>query len=283
MNNVIACIDGSSLSECVTTASVWAAKQMGSPLTLMHSLEKEAARTDDDLSGSIGVGSREHLLEELIALDEKRAKLALEHGKLVLDNAKDFAHKAGAKQVDLLQRHGDLIESLSDLEEETRLIVIGRSGSGHAQSSHTIGSHIERVARTSHRPILITVGHFKAPTNFMIAYDGREAADNAIARIAQSPLLLGLPCHLVMAGEATPEKRAKLEEAHRILEEEGFEVTASIIPGKIYSVLTQYREENGIELMAMGAYAHSKVRQFFVGSNTSKMIIESNIPLLILC
>lgn len=282
MNNVIACIDGSSLSECVTTASVWAAKQMGSPLTLMHSLEKEAARTDDDLSGSIGVGSREHLLEELIALDEKRAKLALEHGKLVLENAKEFAHKAGAKQIELLQRHGDLIENLSDLEEETRLIVIGRSGSGHTQSSHTIGSHIERVARTSHRPILITVGQFKAPKNFMIAYDGREAADNAIARIAQSPLLLGLPCHLVMAGEATAEKRAKLEEAHRILEEEGFEVTASITPGKIYPVLTQYREENQIELMAMGAYAHSKVRQFFVGSNTSKMIIESDIPLLIL-
>ncbi|WP_137169976.1 universal stress protein [Marinomonas sp. FW-1] len=282
MKNVIACIDGSSLSECVTTASVWAAKQMGSPLTLMHSLEKEEARTNDDLSGSIGVGSREHLLEELIALDEKRAKLALEHGKLVLENAKEFAHQAGAKQIELLQRHGDLIESLSDVEEETRLIVIGRSGSDHTQSSHTIGSHIERVARTSHRPILITVGQFKAPKNFMIAYDGREAADNAIARIAQSPLLLGLPCHLVMAGEATEERRSKLKEAQRILEEEGFEVTATIIPGKIYPVLTQYREENQIELMAMGAYAHSKVRQFFVGSNTSKMIIESDIPLLIL-
>lgn len=282
MNNVIACIDGSSLSECVTNASVWAAKQMGSPLTLMHSLEKETARTDEDLSGSIGLGSREHLLEELVALDTQRAKLALEHGKLVLENAKEFAHKAGAKQIDLLQRHGDLVENLLDLEEDTRLIVVGRCGSGHTQSAHTIGSHIERVARTLHRPILISVDEFKAPKNFMIAYDGREAADNAIERIAQSPLLLGLPCHLVMAGEATSEKRAKLEEAHRILEEEGFDVTASIIPGKIYSVLTQYREENQIELMAMGAYAHSKVRQFFVGSNTSKMIIESDIPLLIL-
>lgn len=282
MTNIIACIDGSSLSECVTTASVWAAKQMGSPLTLMHSLEKETVRTDEDLSGSIGLGSREHLLEELIALDAKRAKLALEHSKLVLENAKEFAHSAGAKQIELLQRHGDLVENLLDLEEETRLIVVGRCGTDHTQSAHTIGSHIERVARALHRPILISVGQFKAPTNFMIAYDGREAADNAIARIAQSPLLLGLPCHLVMAGDATPERKAKLEEAHRILEEEGFDVTASIIPGKIYPVLTQYREENQIELMTMGAYAHSKVRQFFVGSNTSKMIIESDIPLLIL-
>ncbi|MGB0784274.1 MAG: universal stress protein [Marinomonas sp.] len=282
MMNVIACIDGSSLSECVTTASVWAAKQMDTPITLLHSLEKEAIRTDDDLSGSIGFGSREHLLDELVALDAKRAKLALEHGKLVLENAKEFALKAGAKKIDLVQRHGDLVENLTDLEESTRLIILGRLGSNHTQNAHTIGSHIERVARTSHRPILISVGQFTAPSNFMIAYDGREAADNAIARIAKSPLLLGLPCHLVMAGESTPERQEKIIQAQKRLEDEGFQVTASIIPGKIYPVLTQYREEHQIELMAMGAYAHSKVRQFFVGSNTSKMIIESTIPLLIL-
>lgn len=282
MTNIIACIDGSVLSENVTTASVWAAKQMACPLTLLHSLEKEVTRTDEDLSGSIGFGSREHLLDELVSLDAQRAKLALEHGKLVLENAKAFALKTGAKQIELLQRHGDLVETLADLEEETRLIVIGRLGSNHAMDAHTIGSHIERVARTSHKPILISVDKFKAPTNFMIAYDGREAADNPIARIAKSPLLLGLPCHLVMAGDDTKERRAKLEEAQNILEEEGFEVTSVIQPGKIYPVLTQYRKDHNIELMAMGAYAHSKVRQFFVGSNTTKMIIESDIPLLIL-
>lgn len=282
MTNIIACIDGSALSENITTASVWAAKQIACPLTLLHSLEKEPPRTHEDLSGAIGFGSREHLLDELITLDAQRAKLALEHGKLILENAKSFALKAGAKQIELLQRHGDLVETLSDLEEETRLIVLGRLGTNHAMDAHTIGSHIERVARTSHKPILISVDKFEAPKNFMIAYDGREAANNAIARIAQSPLLLGLPCHLVMVGDDTKERRTKLEEAQNILEEEGFQVTSTIQPGKIYPTLTQYRNEHNIELMVMGAYAHSKVRQFFVGSNTTKMIIESNIPLLIL-
>ncbi|BFM47947.1 universal stress protein [Marinomonas sp. THO17] len=282
MNNVIACIDGSSLSEHITAASVWAAKKLTCPLILLHSLEKEESRTEEDLSGSIGFGSREHLLEELVELDARRAKLALEHGKLILDKAKSFALSSGANQVSQLQRHGELTESLSELEEDTRLIVLGRYGSNHKMNAHTIGSHIEKVARSQHRPILITIGEFEAPQNFMIAYDGREAADNAITRIAKSPLLSGLPCHLVMAGEDTPERRGKLTQAQNILEKEGFQVTSSLLPGKIYPVLTQYREDHNIELMAMGAYAHSKVRQFFVGSNTSKMIIESTIPLLIL-
>ncbi|MCB5162720.1 universal stress protein [Marinomonas algarum] len=282
MTHIIACIDGSSLTKYVTNASVWAANRMDSPLTLLHSLEKDPIRTDEDLSGAIGFGSREHLLDELVELDQRRAKLAVEYGKIILDNADELAKKAGATQTNTLQRHGDLVDNLIDLETDARLFVLGRLGTNHTLSAQTVGTHIERAARTLHRPILITVDDFTPPSNFMIAYDGREAANNAIARIAQSPLLKGLPCHLVMAGDATPERRKKLEEAHKMLEKEGFDVTASIIPGKIYPVLTEYRKENNIDLMAMGAYAHSKVRQFFVGSNTSKMIVESDVPLLIL-
>lgn len=281
MTNVIACIDGSFLSEYVTDAAVWAASNIESPLTLLHSLEK-TAESGGDLSGSIGFGSREHLLNELTELDEKRAKLALEHGKVMLDKAKSHAEQKGAKDVSILQRHGDLVETLIDLEDTTRLAILGRSGNEHAMSANTIGSHIERAARALHHPLLITVGEFNAPSNFMIAYDGREAADNAIARIAKSALLKGLTCHLVMAGEDTPARRAKFEGAQAILEAEKFKVNASLIAGDIYQVLTQYRNENNIELMVMGAYAHSKVRRFFVGSNTSKMIIESDIPLLVL-
>lgn len=281
MTNVIACIDDSSLSEYVTTASVWAANTMKAPLTLLHSLEKTTSATSEDLSGSIGFSSREHLLNELTELDEKRAKLALEHGKMVLENAKRYAEKTSAQDIVLLQRHGDLVESLIDLQENTRLIVLGRGGQ-HSMNAHTIGSHIERVSRALHRPILITVGQFTPPKNFMIAYDGRETADNAIARIAKSPLLKSMECHLVMAGEDSPSRRTKFEHAKAILEAEGFLVQASLIAGEIYPVLTEYRQSHGIELMAMGAYAHSKVRQFFVGSNTTKMIIESSIPLLIL-
>ncbi|MGB5998587.1 MAG: universal stress protein [Marinomonas sp.] len=281
MTNVIACIDDSFLSEYVTKASVWAAIKMDAPLTLLHSLEKAPITSNNDLSGSIGFGSREYLLGELTELDEKRARLALEQGKAILNDAQKHAQEAGTKDTTLLQRHGDLVETLTDLEDSTRMVVLGRCG-GNNMNANTIGSHIERAARALHNPILITVGEFTAPTNFMIAYDGRETSDSAIARIIKSPLLKSLTCHLVMAGENTEARRSKFENAKALLEKEGFDVTASLIAGDIYPVLTDYRQANDIELMVMGAYAHSKVKRFFVGSNTSKMIIESNIPLLIL-
>ena len=282
VEKVIACIDGSSSSTAVCDAAAWAAKSLGAPLLLLHVLEKSPTPSTDNLSGSIGLGSREKLLEELTALDEQRSKLALEHGRALLEKARQRAETEGVAGIIVKQRHGDMLDTLRDLETETRLIVLGRSGEDHEAMENAIGSHLESVARIIPKPLLITVGDFTAPKNFMIAYDGRETADRAIARIASSPLLKGIPCHIVMVEDGSEGQNERLKKAENILRSEGFEVFAHLIGGEIFPVLKTYKDTYKIDILAMGAFEHSRVRQFFVGSNTTKMISGSDVPLMIL-
>lgn len=70
-----------------------------------------------DLRGNIGLGSREHLLQELAALKERRNKLALE-------------------------RPG---ESLRELEGDTRLLVIGKQGAPSDSVSQLVGGHMSMI------------------------------------------------------------------------------------------------------------------------------------------
>ena len=79
------------------------------PLTLLHVLDKEKYPASADLSGNIGLGSREHLLEELAMLDAQRAKLALEHGQHMLEKARERTVHSGAMSPDMKQRHGHLV------------------------------------------------------------------------------------------------------------------------------------------------------------------------------
>lgn len=283
MQNIIACIDASKQSEYVADAAAWAAKTIDAPLVMLHTIEKSATSNKTDLSGAIGFGSREHLLDELTHLDEERAKLAQRQGKLLLEAAREHVEALDVEAVSVTQRHGDLVEALQDLEDQARLIVLGRCGEDHANDLNVIGSHIESAARTLHRPILITVDKFQQPSSFMIAYDGRETADKALERIIASPLLKGMHCHLVNVKRPDQDINQAFISAKHKLESAGFVVSAERLGGNnIYESLQNYRDSNGIELMVMGAYAHSKVRQFFVGSNTTKMIMASPIPLLIL-
>ncbi|WP_438802758.1 universal stress protein [Klebsiella michiganensis] len=46
--------------------------------------------------------------------------------------------------------------------------------------------------------------------------------------------------------------------------------------------LIRYAEENTVDLIVMGAYGHSRLRQFFIGSHTSEMLQKTQQPLLIL-
>ncbi|OZG75065.1 universal stress protein UspA [Hahella sp. CCB-MM4] len=282
MNTIVACIDGSAIATAVCDAGAWASERLDAPLKLLHVLDKSEFPSSGNLSGNIGLGSREHLLEELTALDEQRGRLALEHGKHMLDQAEQRAREDGAVNISKQQRHGSLVETLLEQEEDTRLFVMGRLGEGHDITAHTLGSHLENVVRTVHRPILVTVQSFVRPNRFMFAYDASETAEKALSKVSTSPLLKGLPCHLVMVGQDTPEHRQQLANANQKLTVAGFDVTQMLLEGDVQQTLQSYQKQHDIDLMVMGAYGHSRIRQFFVGSNTTKMVSGSDTSLLLL-
>lgn len=283
MTNVVACIDGSSTSPAVCEYAAWASKHLDAPLQFLHVLDKTGTPVPANLSGSIGLGSREALLNELTELDEKRGKILLEHGRHMLEAAKEIAINNGVSQITCKQRRGDLVDTLKQLEPEIRLLVMGKQGADGDSLGDHIGNNLERVVRTMHRPILVPPHDFHQPQNFMIAYDGSATTRKGIEMVAGSPLFKGLPCHIVMVGTVNNDMHAHLDWARKILEAAGYEVMTEIIAGEVKQVLCDYRDRHDIGMVVMGAYGHSKIRQFLVGSTTTKMIQHNGkVPLLLL-
>ncbi|WP_271411250.1 universal stress protein [Pseudomonas sp. Q1-7] len=282
MTHVIACIDGSTSSPALCDYAAWASLRLGAPLTFLHVLDQRQYPTRTDLSGNIGLGSREHLLEELAALDQQRSKLALEEGRIMLAAAKERALADGVANPESRQRHGDLLDSLRELEGQTRLLVIGKGGEAHGGSGRHVGSHVETVVRTLHRPILVTPTTFKAPESLMLAFDGSATTRKGVDMLAASPLFKGLPIHLVTIGSDTADTRAQLDSARTVLQAAGFAVSTAVRAGEVEPSLHAYQAEHAIDLVVMGAYGHSRIRQFLVGSTTANMLATSVTPLLLL-
>ena len=69
---IIACVDGSNSTPAVCQWAAWAATQLQAPLTLLHVLTQPTTVTTADWSGSIGLGSQEALLAQLVELDLQR-------------------------------------------------------------------------------------------------------------------------------------------------------------------------------------------------------------------
>ncbi|WP_260291628.1 universal stress protein [Sedimenticola hydrogenitrophicus] len=277
--NVIACIDGTNVSTAVSDYAAWASLQLAAPLILLHVLDKSAYPVKGNLSGNIGLGSREALLQELTELDEKRGRLALEQGRVMLETARQQALADGVSEPVVHQRHGDLLDSLLSIEQDTRLLVLGKHDEN--LGAH-VGSRLETLVRSLHRPMLVCPAAYKRPEQVMIAFDGSKTAHKSVDMVAGSPLFRGMPCHVVMVGTDAAAHREQLDWARQTLEASGFDVTTTLREGDVEATLCDYRREHAIDILVMGAYGHSVIRRFLVGSTTTAMIRNAQIPVLLL-
>ena len=281
--HVVACIDASKSSLGVCDYAAWASQRMGEPLTLLHALDEETYPAKTDMSGNIGLGSREQLQEELVKLDRERSKLALKHGHLLLDEAEQrVLASGGIESVTKRQRHDDLANSLIELEPESRLFVLGLQGESSTAVGRHIGSQLETVIRSVHRPVFLVPDEFSEPRSAMLAFDGSATAFRSIELLAGTPVFKGMPLHLVLVGSDTEEHRTQLKRAEQALAGQGMDVHLAIRDGDVEETLHAYQEGHDIDVLIMGAYGHSRIRRFLVGSTTTRMLETARKPLVIL-
>ena len=278
MTGVIACIDGTDISTAVSDAAAWASLRLEAPLEFLHVLDKTNYPIESDLSGTIGLGSREDLLMALADTDEKHERCAIEQGQQMLEMAKQRAITVGVSKPASRQRHGDLEETLVEMEEQIRLLVLGNHSQHHRDH---LGSRLENVVRTVRRPILITGSQFKSPKQIMIAFDGSATTRNGVEMVVSSPLFRRLRCHLIMVDKDNDTSQNQLQWAQQRLETAGFDVSAKIINGEVESVLCDYLSTHDIDMLVMGAYGHSMIRRFFVGSTTTSVMRNISVPILL--
>ncbi|MCR9256763.1 MAG: universal stress protein [Alphaproteobacteria bacterium] len=282
MTKLMAMIDGSIYSRSVCDHTAWAAQRTEATVDIVHVLgRRTGTEAPVNLSGNLSADGRAALLEELAEHDAQTAKMAQKRGRLILDEAKTFLQEDGIDGVTAKLRHGDLVETVLDLEREADLMVIGKRGEAADFAKLHLGSNLERVVRSSHIPIMVASRAFKPISSFLIAFDGRNTAMKAVDHIARSPLFAGLRCRLLMVGQDRPDARKKLDDAETILKSGGFEVSAEIVAGQPDKVIADTVEREGIDLLVMGAYSHSRLRTLFIGSTTAEMVRGCLIPIML--
>ncbi|MGQ0600033.1 universal stress protein [Aquabacterium sp.] len=281
-NKVIACVDTRSQLMSLCDGAAWAAQKLSAPLILLQVLERHPETAQHlDVTGQIGLGAQESVLQELAQLDHRRSVLAQEQGRQILDGMRVRALAAGVVEVECLQRHGELAETVSELDVSGRMLVMGRQ-EHRLLAGRALDHHIERVLRSTHKPVLVMTGpEFEVPTSFVLAYDGSDTAARLLGHVASNPLLQGMRCHLVHADARSAANEAGLSRAGERLRQAGFEFTVTLEEGDVSAVISRTVARQGAGLLVMSANGHSRLRQLVLGSTTSLLLRGSVVPVLV--
>ena len=281
-NILLALVDGSTYSKSVCDHAAWAAGRMNAGVDLLHVLDRNAGAAKSDLSGSIALGARTALLQELSSLDEQRAKLLQLKGRAILDDARAIIEAAGQKVVGAHLRQGEIVETVIEQEGPASMIMIGKRGEEADFASLRLGAHLERFIRASHKPVFVASRAFKPINTVIVAYDGGASSQRLVDHIARNPLFAGLKIDLVTVGQRNRDTEKAQEDAKAILVGAGLEVETTILAGQPDEVLGKRVEDCGSCLVAMGAYGHSRIRAFVLGSTTTEMLRSCKSPVLLM-
>lgn len=281
-DKIIALVDGSVYSASVCDHAAWIAGRTDTPVELLHVLGRREEAGTQDRSGAIALGARTALLNELATLDAQRAKLMMERGRAILDDARALMGRAGVAAITTRLRHGDIVETVAEVEAEARVIVIGKRGEAADFATGHLGSNLERIVRSSHKPVFVAARAFRPIEKVLVAFDGGTSALKAIDHIARSPLFQGLSVHVVTVGHATAESIKGLENAQAMLRAAGIMAETSFLPGQPETALARLVEDAGFDMLVMGAYGHSRIRSLIIGSTTTAMIRACKVPVVLL-
>lgn len=278
---IIAFVDGSIYSASVCEHAAWVASRTGWAVEILHVLGRREGAGKTDLSGSIALGARTALLEELAALDAQRAKLVSHRGRAILEDARAIVDKAGVAEITTRLRQGDIVDTLAEQEAGAELVLIGKRGEAADFAKGHLGSNLERIVRASHRPILVAARAFRPISKVLVAWDGGPSAVRAVDHIARSVLYQGLAVTLATVAAPSDAARKGLEDARAMLAAAGLEAGTEILSGQPETALGDLVETGPYDLLVMGAYGHSRIRSLIIGSTTTAMLRSCKVPVVL--
>lgn len=280
---ILACIDRSEYAAGVCDHAAWASGRLDhAPVKLFHVTERHSQPVNSaGLSGELSIDDRDSLMRDLSTLDEQRNRLAQKSGRVLLQRAAGRLEESGVKEVSQRLVHGELVDHLKEYEEDAQLIVMGKRGEAAQQARGHLGSNLERAIRASYRPVLIAPPTFEPINSFLLAHDGSKSSGRAVSFLIESEMLKRMEGHVLLVGDGTATERARLSDAAAHLESAGIPVRTHIASGQPAQVITKFISREGIDLLVMGAYGHSPIRNLIIGSTTTELIQTCASPILV--
>lgn len=224
-----------------------------------------------DLSASLGTAPYVNYQGNIAALLDERGKAALE----VLRQA---CQQSGVAY-DTSLVTGIVPRAIVDAGNLVDLIVMGRGGEHNEWLEGLVGSTTAAVLRRASQPVLVTGVDTPGHTRFLVAYDGSSHAQRALRTAASLAADWGMPFNLLVVGDR--DSQEILTEARNYLQAHPVQVIYELRAGDPAEVIIDYAAEISADLLVMGAFGRSRVREWVLGSTTAFAINHAPCPVLL--
>jgi len=167
---------------------------------------------------------------------------------------------------------------------QAQLLAIGRRGHGHTDDSKSLGHNFRKIAHHVHVPMLVGGKTTPCLHRLLLAYDGQEHADEALAWTAQLQRDLSAEVIVLTVCEDTESCQAgmSLAEIEDRLAKSDLETYRLLTgQGRPSTAMAAIAAANDVDLIILGRYRHPALLEWLVGSTVDRLLRATSLPVLI--
>jgi len=209
--------------------------------------------------------------------------VAEKHSPSALEVKAEFEKKCEATEASckLAIDVGRVAETISKRARLADLVVVNLSHPPGARPVARLSSGFRRLVRRCPRPIL-AVPRAASPINrALLAYDGSTKSVEALFLATYMAGRWQIPLVVVTVGVGRSITEENLNQAGKHIEGYDVEPVLVYLSGNVAASILQAADEHDADLLLMGGYGRSQVREVVLGSTVDAVLRESRIPILI--
>jgi len=197
-----------------------------------------------------------------------------------------FAHRAAEMQVacKLLEDTGLPCEQIMREAERYDLVLLGTHTYFHFETSSRTCETLERVLRNAPRPIVTVPRAPRSGQSVLIAYDSSPHAARSVQAF-QASGLAGLGEVRVLSIDPVSRIEAARTAGRAVEFLASHDIRAVACPlvsdDPAGPTIVQQIHQHDAQLAVMGAFGHSPIRQWFMGSVTRTVLENTDVPLFL--
>jgi len=273
IRSILVGLDGSPCSQAATELGLRWAQKYNALLVGMGVVDAENISSPSAVP--VGGGAfKSDTDEALVHEATRRVHQFLEHFELQATEVQ-VAHK-------LLEDTGTPWQRLVQQVQRFDLLLLGQTNNFlFATQEGPCGTLTKALNHTS-RPIVMVPAEPVTGESILVAYDGSLQAARALYALVASGLAGNGPVHVLSIDQDKVQAARTANVAAEYLASHEVPSTVHANSGGDHASLVLEQAE-GLEagLIVMGAYGHTGLKEFFVGSTTKRLIAKSNVPLFL--
>jgi nucleotide-binding universal stress UspA family protein len=169
---------------------------------------------------------------------------------------------------------GDIIGRMAAAHD---IVVVSRTGYNRfTTSQETMDALVAQAIRNSVRPVLVAGMEFREESEIqkvLVAYDGSAHSARALLAAAETAARPGVDCILVSIAQSEDSGQELLAPAEAFLLHHGVAPRKKVVAGyKPSDVICGMVADGKADLVIMGAYGHSPIREVLFGSTTERVL-----------